>query len=289
VSVDGVHDPQIIKEVGEEFELHPLILEDILNTKQRPKVEEYGDTIFVVARMIWHDKNDELQSEHISFVLAENFVLCFQEQPGDVFEPLRERLRKSSGRIRSRGSDYLLYALLDTIVDNYFLVMEHTGIVIEELEEHILQNYSETTINEVHELKREMIDLQRYVWPLREVTNHMLRAEHNTFKEETLLFLRDLNDHTVQIIETIQMSREMINGMIDLSMNQASNRMNEVMKVLTIIATIFIPLTFIAGIYGMNFDYMPELGYRYGYFITWTVMIISTAGMLIFFKRKNWL
>lgn len=289
VNVTGVHEPKLVKEVGDRFGLHALLLEDVLNTRQRPKVEEYGDAVFVIARMIWYDSEQQLRSEQVSFVLSDSFVLSFQELPGDVFTPLRERLRSKSGRIRSRGSDYLLYALLDMLVDNYFLVAEQVGVSIEELEERILSNYSSQTINDVHSLKREVINLQRVVWPLREVTSHLLRTEHSAFAEDTLLFLRDLHDHSVQVIETMQLSREMINGMVDLSMSQASNRMNEVMKVLTIIATIFIPLTFIAGIYGMNFEYMPELSWYYGYFLTLGVMVLVTAGMLVFFRRREWL
>ena len=289
VTVDGIHDPQVIQAVGEQYDLHPLLLEDILSTDQRPKVEEYKEHLFVVSKMISRNAQGLLETEQVSFVLGDGWVLCFQERPGDVFEPVRERIRQAKGRIRQRGADYLLYALLDAVVDHYFLVLERTGEIIEHLEEELLADPDDDTLQAIHTLKRELIYLQKYLWPQREAVSQIQRQENHLFHQDTMLFVRDLHDHIVQVIETVGVYRDMVSGMMDIYMSAVSNRMNEVMKVLTIIATIFIPLTFIAGVYGMNFQYMPELTMRYGYHATWAVMLVIGLGLVVFFRRKGWL
>lgn len=290
VNVCGIHDPAIIEQIGNNFGLHPLVMEDILNTLQRPKQENLEDYIFIVLKMIYYDNiKKEVLSEHVSFILGSNFVVTFQEREEDVFDPVRERIRKAKGRIRKMGADYLLYALIDAVVDNYFLVMETLGEEIETLEDQMLEHPAPVTLQTVHNLKREMIFLRKAVWPLREVINGLLKDESKLIKKTTEIYLRDVYDHTIQVIETTETYRDMVAGLHDLYLSSVSNKMNEVMKVLTIIATLFIPLTFIAGIYGMNFEFMPELKWKFGYFIIWGVMAAAAAVMFIYFRRKKWM
>lgn len=296
INVDGLHDIELIRKLGDMYGLHPLLLEDILNTTQRPKVEDYEDYIFFVLKMIYFDQSrEEITAEQISIVFGENFVLSFQESSGDVFDPIRERINKSKGRIRTSGPDYLSYALIDAIIDNYFIVMEKIGEKIEEIESELMESPTEETMYSIHSLKREMIFLRKSVWPLREVINNLMRDESPLIKESTDLFLRDLYDHTIQVIDTIEAYRDTLSGLLDLYMSSISNRMNEVMKVLTIIATIFIPLTFIAGIYGMNFNpsssiyNMPELNWSYGYPAAIISMLIVSLLMIYYFMKKEWL
>ncbi len=290
INVDGINHTEAIIKIGEHYKLHPLILEDIANTQQRPKIDDYDDYLFVVLKMLYFDKDEKLGIEHISLVLGKNYVVCFQEDEGDVFDPIRERLRTGKGRIRSMGADYLLYALMDAIVDNYFNLIEVMGDKIEELEDRLFTKTPENEIiNEIQDLKREILKIRRAVFPLREVVNRLEKSEHPLIAEKTQFYLRDLYDHIVQISENIEISREMIWGLMDMYMSTISNKMNEVMKVLTIIASIFIPLTFLAGIYGMNFEYIPELKFKYGYFVLWGVMLFTFFGLLYYFKRKKWL
>lgn len=290
INIDGVHDTDIMEKIGSRFDLHSLILEDIMTTIQRPKMEDLGDLIYIVLRMIDFDgKKREIVTEQVSLVLGTNFVLSFLEDPGDVFDPVRERIRKSKGRIRKMGADYLAYALIDTIVDNYFAILEQLGEKIEAVEEELVADPRKETLHEIHILKREMISLRKSVWPLREVVNGLLRGDSALVRDGTRIFLRDVYDHIVQVIDTVETYREMLSGMLETYLSSISNRMNEVMKVLTVIATIFIPLTFIAGIYGMNFQHMPELGWRYGYFIIWGVMALVAGFMLVQFRKKKWL
>lgn len=288
VNIDGLHDPAIIEEAGRCFGLHPLVQEDLLNTRQRPKLEDYGDYLFLVLKMLRLDPSGEIHSEQLSLILGPSFVLSFQEAEGDVFEQVRERVRGSKGRLRRMGADYLAYALLDAVVDSYFLVLEELGEQIELLEEELVAPPTPATLQKIHQLKREMLHLRRSIWPLREVIGTLQRQEEPLVRPETQLFLRDVYDHTIQVVETVETYRDMIAGMVDLYLSSLSIRMNEVMKVLTVIATIFIPLTFIVGIYGMNFDRMPELHWRWGYPLLWLGMLLIAAGMVIYFRKKKW-
>jgi magnesium transporter len=290
VNIDGIHDVETIEKLGKEFELHPLILEDILNTHQRPKFEDFDTYIFIVLKMLSYDEYEGgLKAEQVSMVLGRNFVISFQEQVGDVFEQIRDRLRNSKGRIRKMDADYLAYSLIDAVVDNYFAILEKLGERIESMQEQLVADPSEKTLQQIHSVKREMIFLRKSVWPLRELIGSLERAESGLIKDTTEAYLRDLYDHTIQVMDTIESFRDTVSGMLDIYLSSISNRMNAVMKVLTIIATIFIPLTFIAGIYGMNFKYMPELGWKWGYAAALGVMVVVAILMLIYFRRKKWL
>jgi len=290
INIDGIHDIKIIEKIGRHFDLHPLILEDIVNTGQRPKIEDFEDYIFIVLKMLYYnEKEDEIQAEQVSLILGSNFVISFQEREGDVFNPIRERIRSGKGRIRKMGADYLTYALIDTIVDSYFIILEKLEEKIESMEEELVTNPTPETLQAIHHLKREMIFLRKSVWPLREVVSLLERGESVLIHESTRIYLRDVYDHTIQVIDTIETSRDMLSGMLDIYLSSISNRMNQVMKVLTIIATLFIPLTFIVGIYGMNFGYMPELESPWGYPVVLLVMAGISILMLVYFKRKKWL
>jgi len=290
INVDGLHQVEILEKLGECYGFHPLMLEDILNTDQRPKMEDYGDYIYIVLkRLSQSNKNNGTMTEQISLIMGSNFVISFQETEGDIFDPIRERIRNDKGRIRKMTADYLAYSLLDSIVDNYFIIMEKLGEKIEFLEEELVTRPTTETLKTIHQLKREMIFLRRAVWPLREVVSGLERGESLLMKESTRIYLRDVYDHTIQVIDTIETFRDMVSGMLDIYLSSISNRMNAVMKVLTIIATIFMPLTFIAGIYGMNFKYMPELEWYWGYPAVWLVVVLVGVSMLIYFKKKRWL
>jgi len=290
INVDGVHDAEVIGRIGQCFGIHSLILEDIMTTAQRPKIEDMGDYIYIVVRMLnYHAKRREVQSEQVSLILGPNFVISFQEAGGDVFDPVRERIRTGKGRVRKMGPDYLAYSLIDAVVDNYFLILESLGERVESLEEELITNPRRETLHAIHVLKREMIYLRKSVWPLREVISALERAESDLIKETTGIFFRDVYDHSIQVIDTVETYRDMLSGMLDMYLSSVSNRMNEVMKVLTIIATIFIPLTFVAGIYGMNFRFMPELEWRWGYFVILALMLGIGVLMIFFFRRKKWL
>ncbi|HEX9901581.1 MAG TPA: magnesium/cobalt transporter CorA [Acidobacteriota bacterium] len=290
INVDGVHEPEVIQHLGECYGIHPLILEDIMTTSQRPKLEDLGDYLFLVVRMMTnHRGRDEEKFEQVSLVVGSNFVLSFQEDVGDVFDQVRDRIRKGKGQMRSQGPDYLAYALLDAVVDGYYGELERVGDEIEVLEDEILKDPKPTTLQQVHRLKRDMIFLRKSIWPLREVIGRLERRESPLIKESTALFLKDVYDHAVQVIDTVETFRDMLSGMLDTYLSSASHRMNEIMKVLTIIATIFIPLTFIVGIYGMNFKFMPELEWRWGYLVIWALIAVVAVIMLSYFKRKKWL
>ena len=289
LNVDGVHDIDIIEAIGKLFGLHPLIVEDIAHPGQRPKMEEFENSIFIVFNMLsYDDKTKEIVGEQVSLILSEHFVLSFQERPGDIFDMIRTRLRNSKGRIRKMGADYLAYSLLDAAVDHYFVILEKVGGRIEELEEVLISNPKPETMQEIHRLKREMLFLRKSVWPLRELISGLEKSESPLVKKSTMKYLRDVYDHTIQIIDTVEAFRDMLSGLHDTYLTVISNRMNEIMKVLTIIATIFIPLTFIAGIYGMNFEFMPELKWRLGYPFVWGIILFIVALMVVFFKRKKW-
>jgi magnesium transporter len=290
INVDGVHDPAIVEKIGGHFGLHPLIQEDILTTSQRPKMEDLGDLIYIVLRMLEYDETSgEVRTDQLSLVLGRNFLISFQEEEGDMFDPIRDRIRKAKGRIRKQGPDYLAYALLDAVVDQYFVVLEKLGERIETLEEALVSDPRKETLHEIHKLKREMIYLRKSVWPLRELVAGLERAESGLIQPSTDIFLRDVYDHAIQVIDNVETFRDMLSGMVETYLSSVSNRMNEVMKVLTIISTIFIPLTFIVGVYGMNFQHMPELGWKWGYFIVWGVIAVIALAMLQFFRRKKWL
>jgi magnesium transporter len=291
INVEGVHEVDVVEKLGTCFGLHPLVLEDILNTDQRPKMEVYGDYIYIVLKMLHEgDLTHSIEAEQVSLILGPNFVISFQEgNEGDVFNPLRERIRGGKGLVRKMGSDYLVYSLIDTIVDNYFLILERLGEKIELLEEELVAHPTTPTLHEIQKFKNEMIFVRRVVWPLREVLSGLGRKESPLVKGTTEIYLRDVYDHIVQVMDTIEVYREMLSGMLDIYLSSVSNRLNSVMKVLTIIATIFMPLTFIAGIYGMNFKYMPELEWRWGYLAVWLIVVIVGISMLIYFKKKKWL
>jgi len=290
VNIDGIHNMDIIEKIGTHFGIHPLVLEDIVNTGQRPKMEDFEDYIFLVVKMLTCEQNrSDMNAEQVSLLLGPNFVISFQERQGDVFDFVRDRIRNSKGRIRKEGADYLGYALIDAIVDGYFIVLENLGERIETLEDRVIENPTTETLQVINGLKREMILLRRSVWPLREVIGTLERGGSALIHETTKTYLRDVYDHTIQVADTIDSYRDMVIGTRDTYLSSLSNRMNEVMKVLTIIATIFIPVTFIAGIYGMNFQFMPELGWRWSYFIVWGVMIGVAGVMIAYFRKKGWL
>ena len=290
INLNGLNNTEAIESLGEHYGIHPLTLEDIANTNQRPKMEENEGYIFLVVKMIYYNDNHELIIEHLSIILAKHYVITFQESDGDVFDNLRERIANKKGRIRGFGADYLAYALLDAVVDNYFSVMEILGEHVEDLEAHIFDHVADDNFaNEIQALKGQILKIRRAVLPLREGINRLEKNEHPIMDARIQHFIRDLYDHIIQVSENIDLYREMVWGLMDMHMSIISNKMNEIMKVLTIIATIFIPLTFIAGIYGMNFQNMPELQTRYGYFVLLGIMAIIFILMLVYFRRKKWL
>ena len=290
VNIDGLHQVDVIEKIGKNFDFHPLLLEDILNTEQRPKIEDFETFIYIVLKMLYYDDNtNEINSEQVSIIFGQNFVISFQEKEGDVFNPIRERIRTDKGRIWKMGADYLAYSLIDAIVDSYFIILEKLGENIEDVEETMIANPTPETLHAIHRLKRKMISLRKSVWPLREVVSALERSDSSLIQEPTRIYLKDVYDHTIQVIDIIETFRDMLSGMLDVYLSSISNKMNEIMKVLTIIATIFIPLTFIAGVYGMNFEYMPELKWRWGYSVVWFVMLIIGISMVFYFRKKKWL
>lgn len=288
VQVKGLHDIELLKELWEEFNFHPLIQEDILNTTQRSKIEDYGQQIFIVLKMVYFEDGN-LKQEQVSVVFTDKFIFSFQESDRKIFLPIKERLNIANTRMRKGGPDYMAYALMDIIIDYYFSALEEINEEIEQIEEDLWSDNDSESLPEIHKVRRQLLQFRKCVWPLRDSINSLVRDESPLIKEETRLFLRDVTDHTLQIVDTLDNNREMVSSLHDMHQTNISNKMNEVMKVLTIIATIFIPLTFIAGIYGMNFEYMPELGWHYSYPVAWGVMITVTIGMVIYFKRKNWM
>lgn len=290
LNIDGVHQTDIVQKIGRKYNIHSLVQEDIVNTGQRPKVDNYSDALFIVMKMIYMDsKNTTIQSEQVSLIITDNTVISFQEQEGDVFDAVRKRIQEGLGKICKRQADYLAYALMDAVVDHYFFILEEFGEKLEKLEDELLDNPTPATLQKIHSMKTDLIFLRKSIWPLREVISSLERRESPIITQPTQIYLRDVYDHTIQVMDAIESSREILSSLLDLYLSSVSNRMNEVMKVLTIIATIFIPLTFIAGIYGMNFQYMPELGWKWGYFGALGVMVIVGILMLLFFKRKKWL
>lgn len=288
--VKGLHDTQVFNQLGEMFNIHPLVLEDIVNPNQPPKIEEFEDYLFVITKLVYFDENElQLLSEHISFVLLDNIVISFQETETAHFEPLIRRLENPKGRMRKLGVDYFLYALLDLIVDHYFLAIDALNDQFEDLEQQVIDNPEQHLVEDIHHLKRLVITFRKAVWPMREVVNLLMDEGVEHISDEIDVFLRDLYDHTIQAIDSLETQRELASGLLDTYLSQVSHRMNEVMKVLTIMSTIFIPLSFLAGLYGMNFDYIPELHFRFGYFILLGFMVFVVLGMLLVFKKKKWL
>jgi len=289
INVTGLHDIGLLQEFGEMLDIHPLILENILTTGQRAKTEDHGDYIFVAAKMLrLNPKNREVISEQVSLVLGQGYVLSFQEAEGDVFDVVRERIHTAKGRIRKMGSGYLGYALLDAIVDNYFVILEEMGEKIDRLQDDVIQKTGSETLQAIHRLKSDMVFMRKNLWPLREAVSVLEKADSPILGDSMGPYLRDVYEHTIQVMDGVESLRDMLSGTLDVYMSSVSNRMNEVMKVLTVIATIFIPLTFIAGIYGMNFQNMPELKWPLGYPAVCAVMVVLGVGMARFFKRRKW-
>lgn len=296
ININGLHETNILEKIGNHFGVHPLVLEDILNTNQRPKIDEFEDYIFVVLKMLtYNEQKQKIESEQISIIIGYNFVISFQEQSGDVFEPLRKRLTNEKSRIRKCGADYLAYAILDAIVDNYFIILEHLEERVDLLEDSLLKNPSQNTLHEINRIKREVIFLTRSIWPLREVIGTLSKGDSTLIDKNTLLYIRDVYDHIVQLIDTLENFKDLISQMLDIYLSSINNKMNEIIKVLTIIATVFMPLTFIVGLYGMNFNTetspwnMPELNWYWGYPFTLLTMAFIAIIMLFFFKKKKWI
>jgi magnesium transporter len=289
VDVDGVHKTDVLEAFGKHFGLHPLLLEDIANTDQRPKLDDYDTYLFLVMKMLTASDRGDILVEQISFVLGRNYVLSFQENGTDVFLSVRDRLRVGKGRLRHNGSDYLVYALIDAVVDQYFEVLEMLGERIESMQERLMADPRPETLKDIHALKRQLLFVRRAVWPLREAINNLSRSECPFLHEPTKVFFRDVYDHVVQIVDTIETLREMVSASLDIYLSSVSYRLNSVMRVLTVITTIFMPLSFIAGIYGMNFEYMPELKWPWGYPMALGIMGLVAATMLLGFRWKKWL
>jgi len=288
INVNGLHRVKDLKYLGQCFQLHPLVLEDIVHTDQRPKLEEFGSYLFFIVKMLQLD-GMEVNSEQVSIILGDHFVISLHEHEEDIFEPVRQRLQGGTGRIRAAGADYLAYALLDLIVDHYFAILESLGEGIEDIEAELLTRPTSDTLTQIHRLKRDTIMMRRAVWPLREVVSRLERSDSPFIQDHTLLYLKDAYDHVTMVIDSIETYRDILAGMLDIYLSGVSNRLNEVMMLLTIMATIFIPLTFIAGVYGMNFRYMPELEWRWGYFAVLFGMAVLAVGMLLYFWRKGWI
>ena len=295
VNIAGLHDVTLIEKVNEIFGVHSLVIEDILNVNHSPKIEEHDGFLFLILKMIDFNKSKhDLNIEQVSIVLGKNYVITFQENIGDVFNVIRERIRTAKGRIRKAGADYLMYRLLDSVVDNYFITLEYVDDKIEFAEEKLLDNSDETFLKETHDLRKDILKLRRAVYPMRDMIYYLQRGENPLIQKSTLMFTRDLHDHIANNIETIENYREIINGVLEVHLTNASHRMNQVIKLLTMISTIFIPLTFIVGIYGMNFNTqvsifnMPELTWKYGYLSVMVIMIAIAVSLVIFFKRKKW-
>ncbi len=295
VNLSGLHDIQTIEKVCEIFGIHSLAIEDILNVNHSPKIEEHENFLFLILKMIDIDKpSKELNIEQISIILGKNYVITFQENVGDVFDVIRDRIRTSKGRIRKAGADYLMYRLLDSIVDNYFITLEYVDDKIEFVEEKLLEDSEDSYLKEIHNLRKDVLKLRRSVYPMRDMTYYLQRGENPLIQKSTIMFTRDLYDHIANNIETIENYREIINGVLEVHLTNASHKMNQVIKLLTMISTIFIPLTFIVGIYGMNFNTevsifnMPELNWKFGYLFVMLVMVIISVSLIVFFKRKKW-
>lgn len=291
VNVDGVHDPSVVKTLSDIFGVHPLIQEDILNTDQRPKIEDYGNYLYLVLKMLSLNRNKRngIQIEQVSLIIFQNVVVSFQEEKiGDVFDSIRDRIKNSKGLIRKEGADYLAYSLIDTIVDNYFIILENIEEQIESVEKIFLSNHANHTFEHIHHLKKEMIILRKAVWPLRDVLSALGREGSSLIRPTTQMYLRDVYDHAIQVIEVIETFRDVVSEMLEVHLSTLSHKMNSIVKILTMITTVFMPLSFIAGVYGMNFKHMPELGWKWGYPLVLGVMVAATICMVFYFKKKKW-
>ncbi|HHS12749.1 MAG TPA: magnesium/cobalt transporter CorA [bacterium] len=290
INVDGIHQPELFRPLEHRLRIHPLMFEDIMNVDQRPKLEDSDEALLIVLKMISVNSNaEDLQAEQVSLLMGKNWMITIQEKPGDVFDPIRQRIRHGKGRIRRMTVDYLLYALIDALLDGYFSAIETLGNRVETLEESILEHPDQNTMSHLQEIKRELLYIRKAAWPLREIASVLGRGESGRVSRASLPYFRTILDHTVQVVDMVETLRDMNTGLADLYLSSVSNRMNEIMKVLTIIATIFIPLTFVAGIYGMNFEFMPELKWKLGYFATLSLMGLVIVIMLWFFRKKKWL
>ncbi len=290
INVDGVHKTEIISALGSQYALHPLLQEDIINTEQRPKFDDFDTHLYVVLKMLnYNQQTQTVEYEQVSLILGNNFVISFQEdKAGDIWEEIRNRLRNPNSKSRKSGADYLLYSLLDAIVDHYFIIIEKIGDQIEEIEEKIMYHANNELLKQIYKLRRELIFLRKSIWPLREVLSRLDKSESTLISPPIAIFFRDTYDHTIQIIDTIEVYREILSGVLEVYLSNISLKMNGVMKVLTVISTIFMPLTFIAGVYGMNFDMMPELHWKYGYIFVWAIMCAVVAAMIYYFRKKGW-
>lgn len=290
INIDGLGDLSVLRVLGERFNLHPLALEDVLDTTQRPKVEQYDDYLFLVAKMILIDKEHEIDSEQVSMFLGKSFLITLQEEPErDVFEPVRVRIRSGKGRLRKAGADYLAYALLDSLIDHYYPVLEKIGTEIDTIEDELIDNPLARPVGSLHEHKRTLAQIRRMVWPLRDVTNLLLHEEPGLIRPETKVYLRDCYDHSVQLMDLVESYRDVLSGLTEVHISSIGLRTNEIMRVLTVITVIFIPLTFIAGVYGMNFQHMPELASPYGYAACLLFMLLVAVGQIVYFKKRHWL
>jgi len=290
VHISGIHIVDVIEKIGNKFKVHPLVMEDIVNANQRPKLEENKDYVYIVLKMIHSfEELKRIEFEQISIIVIRNHIISFQENDNNTFQQIRERIKKINGKIRTKGVDYLAYALMDCIVDHYYIALEYLGEKIEVLEDELMLDPGPNVLKEIHTLKTEMLFMRKAIWPLREIINKLARGDSPLFNHDTLIYLRDVYDHIIQVIDTIEMYRDMVTGMFDIYISSVSYKLNEVMKILTIISTIFIPLTFIVGLYGMNFKYMPELEWEWGYPAVLLLMAIIGRFMIVYFKKKNWI
>jgi magnesium transporter len=290
ITLYGIHDVDMVSEIGKEFKVHSLLLEDILDTTQRPTSEVFDDHIYFSLKMLsWDDHKKNLHFEQVSLILGERYVILFQEKPGDIYDGIRERLRTGKGIIRGKSADFLVYRLIDTLVDQYFIVAEKLHERIESLEGEILKQPDSSHMQRLLKTKKQLMRLRRSIVPLRENVASLERSSHRLIEADTMPYIRDVSDHIKEVIEMLDMYRETVTSLIDMYMTSSSNQMNQVMKVLTVISTIFIPLTFITGLYGMNFENMPKLKWKYGYFAVWGIIVLATGGLLYYFRRKTWL
>lgn len=290
INVLGIKNSYQIQNLGQQFCLHPLLVEDILTVNQRPKIDDYGNCLFIIIQLLKiSEANQQIDHEQVSFVLGENYLISFQETENDFFLPIRRLIEQNNQRLRKLGPDYLCYSLIDHVVDHYFSIIEKVDNDLDSLEDELVHDPKPSTILKIQKCKREIADVRKLIWPLRELISKIFRLENPLIKPNTKVWLNDVYDHTIQVIEGIEIFRETSSGLIDIYLSNINLRMNEVMKVLTVVATIFVPLTFVASIYGMNFDYIPELHWKYGYPYVLSIMFILAMSMLIYFRRKNWI
>lgn len=290
INVSGIHDLPIVENIGKMFDLHPLLMEDLVNSHHRAKIDDYEDYLFMVLKMVFQEPGDlSLLFEHVCLILGPNYLISFQEREGDVFGPVRERLRKTKGRIRKAGADYLGYALMDMIVDHYYVILEQMGEEIEIMQEEALESPTKKTLTAIHDARHRVVYLRKTIWPMREMIGSMMRGESDLFHSSVMVYLQDVYDHVIQVIDTVDTYRDLLSGTLDAYMSGVSNKMNEIMKVLTVMATLFIPLTFLAGVYGMNFKYMPELEWQYAYPAFWVLVVTVFLIMVLWFRNKKWM